>query len=88
VFAVCLLLCGRTHAQPLSGRPAASSTGHAPGHAHWALQHLAHRRGAVQDQRRDLRPADDRNHYNYAHGACAEILLPEQTPRVGHNSHS
>ena len=48
VFAVCLLLCGRTHAQPLSGRPAASSTGHAPGHAHCALQHLAHRRGDVR----------------------------------------
>ena len=67
--------------QPLSGRPAASITGHAPSRAHCALQHLAHRRGTVQDQRRDLRPADGRN--NYAHGACAEILLPAQTPRGG-----
>jgi hypothetical protein len=65
--------------QPLSGRPAASSTGHAPGRAHCALQHLAHCRGAVQDQRRDLRPADSR--HNYAHGACAAILLHAQTPR-------
>ena len=67
--------------QPLSERPAASSTGHAPGRAHCALHHLAHRRGAVQDQRRELRPADSRN--NYAHGACAEILLSAQTQREG-----